>query len=125
MNKCKGLNRTGEPCSKQAMNDSDLCFSHSQITYPARQADIFLLSPDEIEYRIHGLTWKQVEALELLCSGETYHSAGVILGIDSGTFTNRVSAAIKRADVRTRSQLICLYAIWRFWQYTKEGKPMV
>jgi len=106
-----------------------LCFSHLQMAFSDReeaferasdpvleigyQPQIFLLPSCEIERRIKCLTKKQLEALEYLAGGETYQSAGLILGIDSGTFTNRVSVAVRRAGVKTRMQLICLYALWR------------
>lgn len=109
---CNGLTRTGKRCSMQAVKD-DLCFHHSQLAHPVWIADIFLLSQEEIELRIRRLTPKELQALELVCDGQTYKRAAAALGMTPGSFGNRISLALAHAGTKTMQQLIALYAIWR------------
>jgi predicted DNA-binding protein (UPF0251 family) len=86
-----------------------LCFAHSQLPH----AQIFQWALTEIEDRIRCLTTKQLQALELVCDGQTYEVAATVLGVAQGTFCNRLSSARAAAGVATVQQLIVLYAIWR------------
>jgi DNA-binding NarL/FixJ family response regulator len=119
---CTGTNLDGQQC-RMIARQNGFCFHHDQLARAQRasgaiarlkyRAEIFALAPAEIAERISRLTGRELEALEYLCGGETYKSGGDALGITDASFTNRVAIAIRAAGVRTRSQLICLYSIWR------------
>ena len=113
MSKCTGINRDLTQCELEALPGSGFCFSHSQTSRRVYRAQVFTLSPEEVEARIKRLTPKQLEALEYLSGGETYESAGEVLGVVALSLVNRVSTAVKRAGVRSRCELIALYAMWR------------
>jgi DNA-binding CsgD family transcriptional regulator len=114
---CTALTRSGDRCPMRA-TENGLCFSHFQISqqvefYGVPCAEIFTWPAGDVAYRIRCLTPKQIQALELLCSGMTYERAGEVLGICYGTLANRLSLARKRAGVRTVQELVALYAAWR------------
>jgi len=111
--KCTGINRDLSQCKLEALPGKQFCFSHDQTSRRVYRAEVFTLAPEEVDDRIRRLTPKQLEALEYFAGGHTYQSAGVILGINQVSFTNRVSVAIRRAGVQSRLQLMCLYAMWR------------
>lgn len=128
--RCIGKTISGERCPMRAIKDR-LCFSHAQIARdaqgdpdaggihakpklrPMHQAWIFALSPREVADRIERLTVKQMTALEYLCDGETYKSMSAVLGVTDGAIVNWLTFAARRAGVRTRVELIALYAMWR------------
>jgi len=106
--RCTSLDRDGQRCDMKAIANG-LCFAHSQLPH----AEIFQWALTEIEDRIRCLTVKQLQALELVCDGQTYEAAATVLGVTSGSVANRLSAARAAAGMATIQQLIALYAIWR------------
>lgn len=108
MNRCTGINRDGTQCRMKAVTKG-LCFAHSKLP----SAEIFQWDAGEIENRIRCLSVKELQALELVCAGEVYEKAAVVLGITSGSFANRLSIARKLAGMKTIQQLIALYAVYR------------
>jgi len=106
--RCTSLDRDGQRCDMKAVANG-LCFAHSQLPH----AEIFQWALTQVEDKIRSLSVKQLQALELVCDGQTYEAAAARLGVAPGTFANRLSAARAAADVRTVQQLIALYSVWR------------
>ena len=125
--------RFGQQCRFEAMPGSELCFRHDPSTLPARQLasararatrkeflenkpairDPFEMSFDELDRIVARLTSRQMQAIEHLSRGETYRETAALLDRSSGSFTVRMSKALGRTGVRSRAQLIAIYAVWK------------
>jgi hypothetical protein len=92
------------------------------IPEPVYEGQILDLPLHEIDRRMQRLTAKELEALECLCEGWTYKTGGVTLGVTDASFTNRITLATRAAGVKTRLQLVAMYAIWKCVQTERENK---
>lgn len=76
--------------------------------------DLYELSHDEIDYRISAMTDSQREILSYLTRGKSTKAIAQILSISLPALAARISSAVDRVGLDTKSQLIALYAIWEY-----------
>ena len=76
--------------------------------------NIFELSPDEIAYRISALSDSQREILSHIVQGKFDEEVCKLLSMGRGTLNYRIFSAIDRVGAKRRSQLVALYAIWKY-----------
>lgn len=78
------------------------------------QVNLFELSTNEVDYQISRLTPGQIEILTYMVEGKRERDILPLLNINLTTLRSRLLTACDRVGVKTRWQLIGLFAIWKY-----------